>query len=199
MWSQQDSNLWPHRCERCALPTEPCDLIPNFLAFSTEIVRSFQLPAQVGLVYQWAGHLRYSWTGSLITWPVGSTNWAMRPFHLPVLVNRNVIQRQKTNEPLFTSLRFFWSGFKFSINQRYCQEIKMHLLYGICKRCSRYMIENCLRKTLSWMFITHGWSFARWIFMCSDDEENSLREKIKAMIWAGVARKTKNLRMQIWY
>ena len=24
-WSQQDSNLWPHRCERCALPTEPCD------------------------------------------------------------------------------------------------------------------------------------------------------------------------------
>ena len=25
-WSQQDSNLWPHRCERCALPTEPCDL-----------------------------------------------------------------------------------------------------------------------------------------------------------------------------
>ena len=42
----------------------------------------------VGLVYQWASHLRYSWTGSLITWPVGSTNWAMPPcfrtFGLPV-------------------------------------------------------------------------------------------------------------------
>ena len=81
-WSQQDSNLWPHRCERCALPTEPCDLIPNFLVLSAEIVRPFQLPAHVGLVYQWAGHLRYSWTGSLITWPVGTTNWAMRPCFL---------------------------------------------------------------------------------------------------------------------
>ena len=46
--------------DQCALPTEPCDLIPNLLALSAEIVRSFQLPAHVGLVYQWAGHLRYS-------------------------------------------------------------------------------------------------------------------------------------------
>ena len=105
-WSQQDSNLWPHRCERCALPTEPCDLIPNFLAFSAEIVRSFQLPAHVGLVYQWAGHLRYSWTGSLITWPVGSTNWAMRPFHSSVPIWRKAIHLRKVNELPPASSRF---------------------------------------------------------------------------------------------
>ena len=87
-WSQQDSNLWPHRCERCALPTEPCDhdnIVPwnrenraaIFIAerSTDSSVRKMRETAKI----LWSIRVPIRGVIRHVLWAVCPTNWAMRP------------------------------------------------------------------------------------------------------------------------